>query len=277
MVPEIIIIVPYRNRKKQLENFKIKMKKYMDTNKFNSTYKIFFVHQNDDRPFNRGAMKNLGFLTCKRLYPHNYKNISFVFQDIDTIPIYKDINFKTTKGIVKDFYGVFWALHGLFSISGHDFEKIKGFPNFWYWGMEDNAIYDKCINHKIKIDRSLYFKLDDNYNIEKFNSSNTRLVSDKQLWEYKFGIYDNLNNLYNINIDVDINSDFINVNKFTTNKNYTEYDYENKEVNLIMTLNYKKFPNELKDFIKPKSFLGNMYSNSNFKIQKNKNFEFKLY
>ena len=44
---------------------------------------LYYLHQTDNRPFNRGATKNIGFLTIKKCILM-IKNITFVFNDIDT-------------------------------------------------------------------------------------------------------------------------------------------------------------------------------------------------
>lgn len=63
IVPKKIIIVPYRNR----ENHKIFFMKHMN-DYFENEDKIemYFVHQMDNRCFNRGGMKNIGFLAMKK-------------------------------------------------------------------------------------------------------------------------------------------------------------------------------------------------------------------
>ena len=78
-VPKIIFIVPYRSRMQEANHFKIYMNRYIMEDYKEGDYQIFFVHQFDSRPFNRGAMKNIGFIAMKEKYPEDYKNITFVF------------------------------------------------------------------------------------------------------------------------------------------------------------------------------------------------------
>jgi hypothetical protein len=153
-VPKKIFIVPYRNRK----YLKIHFDKYMEyllEDIPKESYEIFFIHQKDNRPFNRGAIKNIGFLVMREKYPNDYKNITFVFNDIDTMPLEKNyLNYDTISGVVKHFYGFKFALGGIFSITGADFEKTGGFPNYWAWGLEDNAMQTRVLENNIKLDRS---------------------------------------------------------------------------------------------------------------------------
>ena len=159
--PEVIFIVPYRDRQTHCTFFRKHMKSVMeDFPPF--YYRICFVHQRDNRPFNRGALKNIGFLAMKKAYPADYKEITFVFNDIDTMPFVKDhLHYKTTPGVVKHFYGFRFALGGVVSLLGSDFEKINGFPNFWAWGYEDNELQRRVLMHKqeMTIDRSEFYDI----------------------------------------------------------------------------------------------------------------------
>jgi hypothetical protein len=123
-------------------------------------YEIFFINQNDTRPFNRGAMKNFGFKYVKDKYPQTYKDITLVFNDVDTMPAEKGlIDYETTHGVIKHYYGFDFCLGGIFSIKAGDFEKINGFPNYWTWGLEDNTIYYRAKAHNIHVDRSVFYKM----------------------------------------------------------------------------------------------------------------------
>ena len=87
-VPKKVFIVPYRNRIQH----KFFFSKYMQFILEGETdYEIYFSHQCDARSFNRGATKNIGFLAMKQKYPNHYKDITFIFNDVDTMPYKKNL------------------------------------------------------------------------------------------------------------------------------------------------------------------------------------------
>ena len=88
-IPQIVFIVPYRDREQQKIFFDSQMKIIMEDYSKDS-YQIFYIHQADTREFNRGALKNIGFLFVKTKYPNDYQNITLVFNDIDTMPFTKN-------------------------------------------------------------------------------------------------------------------------------------------------------------------------------------------
>ena len=180
VVPKIIFIVPYRDRKEHKQFFSKYMEFIMEDYK-KEDYEIYFVHQCDKRPFNRGAIKNIGFIACKSKYPNDYHNITFVFNDVDTIPYTKNLlDYKTVKGVVKHFYGYEYALGGIFSILGEDFEKTNGFPNLWGWSMEDNFMQLRVYQTKLTIDRSCFFKIGSK-SILQFMDGLKKIINKKEI------------------------------------------------------------------------------------------------
>jgi hypothetical protein len=155
-IPKIVFIVPYRDRKTHLKFFSQHMA-YIMEDVPKTDYTFLLIHQDDTRGFNRGAVKNIGFLRVKHLYPDDYKKMTLVFNDVDTMPKTKNyVNYETTQGIIKHFCGFTFTLGGIVCINAFDFERINGFPNFWGWGYEDNLLQMRAIQNNIQIDRSIF-------------------------------------------------------------------------------------------------------------------------
>jgi hypothetical protein len=176
----------------------------MDTT--TTDYEVYFSHQCDARSFNRGATKNIGFLAIKNKYPNDYKNITFVFNDIDTIPFANFFNYKTEKGTVKHFYGFEYALGGIVALNGDDFETINGFPNFWGWGMEDNVLQKRCENYGLAIDRSQFYPIGSPYILHLFDGVQ-RIINRKDPWRatHDNGI-DGIKTIHKLKYDIDTQS-----------------------------------------------------------------------
>lgn len=183
IIPKKIFIVPYRNRKEHKFFFCNQMNFILNGE---TDYEIYFSHQFDERPFNRGATKNIGFLKMKERYPDDYKNITFIFNDIDTLPFHKIFDYETTKGVVKHYYGFEYALGGIVVIKGEDFERTNGYPNFWGWGNEDSVFQTRCLRNQLQIDRSQFFKIGSPEILQLFDGIK-RIVSPR---EYKIGLND---------------------------------------------------------------------------------------
>ena len=199
-VPDIAIIVPYRDR----EAHRVVFMNIMPEILKGKNYKIFFIHQRDDRPFNRGAIKNLGFLYIKKTYPLDYEDITLVFHDIDNIPSSSDMfSYQTNKGEINHFYGFKNTLGGILAIKGRDFEDINGFANIWTWGMEDNILQKRCkiYNKKIKREEFINYEKYDK-NMIFLNDGSNRFISNNIQYKYKYddGI-DGIRTISNIKID----------------------------------------------------------------------------
>jgi hypothetical protein len=228
-IPKIVFIIPYRDRESHHNIFSNHMNMILQDS---SPYKIFYIHQTDARSFNRGAMKNIGFLAVKQMYPNDYANITLVFNDIDTMPA-KDtvLNYSTSPGTIKHFYGFDYTLGGIVSIVAKDFETLNGFPNFWAWGFEDNLLQMRAENAGIKIDRSVFYKIPDPAIIH---------LTDSPMREVNRGEYDRflqktkegISSIQDLDYDIDDETGFINVLQFNIPENETlekrtEYDLRN--------------------------------------------------
>jgi hypothetical protein len=149
-------IIPYRNRK---ENLGECIKRFTEMVKEGIDAHFYIIHQLHPGPFNRGAVKNIGFMeACK-----TRSDGLFIFHDVDIYPTYwGSINYDTKKGEVRHPVGLknenlgticcFWK---------SEFEAVNGFPNYWGWGIEDVTIMYRVKNVNIKIDEQHIVDLND--------------------------------------------------------------------------------------------------------------------
>lgn len=234
-IPKRIFIVPYRNRP-QHKYFFSKYMSFILEDK--NDYEIFFSHQCDARTFNRGAVKNIGFIAAKKKYPNHYKNITFIFNDVDTIPFAKIFDYETTSGVVKHYYGFKYALGGIVVMKGADFEKINGFPCFWGWGMEDNVLQKRCDRFGLIVDRSVFYKIGSPQILQLFDGI-SRIISKNDPWrgEHDNG-QDGLTTITQLKYTIDEKSDNPNDNIFSVHNANIKY------ININTFLTYIPFGSE---------------------------------
>jgi hypothetical protein len=206
-----VFIIPYRDRIEHKHFFLNYIKNVLH----DENYEIYFAHQQDNRPFNRGAMKNIGFLAIKQKYPNDYKNISFIFNDVDIMPYKEDIFYYDTEpGIIKHNYGYVSCLSACFVIKGEDFERINGFPSIWAWGLEDYIIQNRAIASGIKIDRSRFRPLGSRCVLQLFDGMTRKMTNKPIETKIKEHINDGLNCIKNLNYSIEGN--MIQIKNFDT-------------------------------------------------------------
>lgn len=216
-VPKLVFIVPYRDREQQYLFFSNHMKLVL-ADREPDTYKILYIHQMDTRKFNRGALKNIGFLTVKSMYPDDYKNITLIFNDIDTMPFTTGfLKYDTKPGTIKHFYGFEFTLGGIVSINAGDFEKINGFPNFWSWGYEDNMLNERALKSNLTIDRNQFYPIFDK-NILYLTDSKNRITNRSEYDIYLSKTTEGINTITDLEYIVDDKTGFVNVSKFNTQR-----------------------------------------------------------
>lgn len=127
-------IIPYRNRKEHLDEF---IRRFTG---FNIDAHFYIIHQINPGEFNRGAIKNIGFLEVSKINPDGL----FIFHDVDTYPTYwGSIPYDTKKGefnrpvinSAPENLGLICCCYK------EEFEKTNGFANYWGWGSEDGVLY----------------------------------------------------------------------------------------------------------------------------------------
>jgi len=142
-------IIPYRNRKEHLNEFINRFTEYLKDKDIDVQF--YIIHQINVGEFNRGAMKNIGFLEICKTRPDGL----FIFHDVDTYPTYwGSIPYEAKRGEFKrPVLNMASENLGLIcSCWKEEFEKTNGFANYWGWGSEDGALYNRAKKLGIQID-----------------------------------------------------------------------------------------------------------------------------
>lgn len=127
------VIVPYRNREEHKKNLINVLHRYL-TNSSVESFRIYIVEQDDDQPFNKGCLLNIGFL-------ETYKNENeyYCFNDVDTLPKSSKANYgRPPANTIVHPYGHWHCLSNIFFADPESFKKMNGFSTkYWGWGFED--------------------------------------------------------------------------------------------------------------------------------------------
>jgi|TARA_R100000030_G_scaffold17197_3_gene11599 hypothetical protein len=134
------VIVPYRGRPTHLRKFTAKIKDYLGES--NIPFHLIVVEQNDDLPFNRGKLLNIGYNEALK------KRCEYVvFHDVDMLPLRVDyspsdvpLHLATVfKGGKQEVFDTYFGGVTLFPID--TFKRINGYSNeYWGWGFEDDDL-----------------------------------------------------------------------------------------------------------------------------------------
>lgn len=236
-IPDKIFIVPYRDR----EQHKTIFSHYMNHLLEGQNYEIYYIEQNDNRHFNRGALKNIGFMVGKEKYPEHYKNITFIFHDIDLMPYKKGLfSYDCKLNEPSHFYGFSFCMGGIVAMKGEDFYRINGFPNYWAWGWEDNALQRRFnILIKGKTDRGEFLPIN-HENVLNYYHGWNKITSPTNQRQYQQeckdgNIYSGVHSLKNIKKSILQDPKYdrvknVKVDFFLTEFPEQKYEYVNETV-----------------------------------------------
>src|ERR1043165_5376889 len=151
---KLAIVVPYRAREAHLKAFVPALRAYFTRDKLDCEipYRVLIIEQSSDLPFNRGALRNIGFeLACAET---DY----VCFHDVDYLPIWADYSWSdfpiriiwhgAETSAIAPGRSHLVAIHdpatffgGVVLMPNSIFSQVNGYANsYWGWGYEDNDL-----------------------------------------------------------------------------------------------------------------------------------------
>lgn len=222
-----IIIIPFRDDKKQNRSKQLnKISEYFKQYFTDTEYELIIIEQSEDnRKFNRGALLNIG---AKIAIDKGFTYA--IFHDVDLKPSDELKKYYCSFPYNPLHLGYNWKekydfstfLGGVISINFYHLYKINGFPNnFWGWGGEDDAMYNRIVKNNIIINRPT----DGNYT--EMKECNNSISSENANLQKKKNILEDLDN-WKIS---GLNSVDYHLIKYNNLSNYQKYTVYIKEKN----------------------------------------------
>jgi hypothetical protein len=244
MKKDMLIVVPYRNRERDLENFLKKTPEYF--NKQNLSYDILICELENNCSWNAGMPCNslIDFINIEKNYEWLY------IHHVDITPISGDWKFPSDNEVYHNL-----GDYGSCLMKMKAFLDVGGYSNsFWGWGAEDNDLYSKFKRKNYivtTLDDSYQVKYDTEYqnHIRAFNGKNYA-HNLKELYLIKDSEKNNINNYHDHAITKNLVKLSENIYKQTVvSKKTCPNNYKNDKV-LISYLKNQKDTKSIMPFIK---------------------------
>ena len=175
---ENIIIIPYRDRQKQLDYYMENAVPIIEQHMPNT--KIVIVEQEKGKLFNKGAIMNVAFKEYKQMSKY------FIQQDIDLVPKVECIKKYYNSNIENDAVLCILTspcntLGGVWKMPNPTIHIINGYPNdFWGWGVEDKVLQRRSEFYNIK-KQTIFLRNDKTSETIYFKCSRIKFSSEQKI------------------------------------------------------------------------------------------------
>ena len=164
------IVVPYRDRQKHLSVFRKHMSDYLKSNLNvrGADFDVWIVEQDDNGPFNRGWLTNIGIAEAIK---HSPQVECIILHDVDLVPDtelghtvpYDKCEWPTRLGNELEHFDFTvpysTCFGGVSSISRKHWMQINGMSNLYFgWGGEDDDLYERVRQNNLLMGERIWNK-----------------------------------------------------------------------------------------------------------------------
>jgi len=144
---KLSIVIPYRDRGNALNQIIPSLHEYVS--KQVSNYEILVMEQDNNKPFNKGLLNNVGVTQNQADY--------YCFHDVDLLPIISDYSYPAMPSHISSHCSQFNYVNipdkimgGVILFNKNDYLKVNGYSNEYNgWGKEDDDLYERCIKENL--------------------------------------------------------------------------------------------------------------------------------